>query len=86
MGSSEQGKTDLIFIEGNLNARKYIDNVLEPAVVPFARQHADRFILMDDNARPHRARIVDEYLSREHITRMNPWPACSPDLKPIAHF
>ncbi|GFU76858.1 transposable element Tc3 transposase [Trichonephila clavipes] len=39
---------------------------------------------MDDNARPHRANIVDECLQLEDITRMD-WPAYSPDLNPIEH-
>ncbi|GFU39931.1 transposable element Tcb2 transposase [Trichonephila clavipes] len=37
---------------------------------------------MDDNARHHRANIVDESLQSEDITRMD-WPAYSPDLNPI---
>ena len=39
---------------------------------------------MDDNARPRRARVVEEYLQQETIVRMD-WPACSPDLNPIEH-
>ncbi|GFX97629.1 transposable element Tcb1 transposase [Trichonephila clavipes] len=39
---------------------------------------------MDDNARPHRANIVDECLQSEDITHME-WPAYSPDLNPIEH-
>ncbi|GFY13268.1 transposable element Tcb2 transposase [Trichonephila clavipes] len=39
---------------------------------------------MDDNARPHRANIVDECLQSEDITRMD-WPAYSTDLNPIEH-
>ncbi|GFX12969.1 DDE_3 domain-containing protein [Trichonephila clavipes] len=39
---------------------------------------------IDDNARPHRANIVDEYLQSEDITRME-WPAYSPRLNPIEH-
>ena len=39
----------------------------------------------DDNARPHRARLVRNFLEREGITRMD-WPACSPDLNPIEHL
>ncbi|GFW13810.1 transposable element Tc3 transposase [Trichonephila clavipes] len=40
---------------------------------------------MDDNARPHRANIVDECLQSEDITRMD-WLAYSPDLNPIEHM
>lgn len=39
---------------------------------------------MDDNARPHRARVVNDYIEREGIERMD-WPARSPDLNPIEH-
>ncbi|GBN88220.1 hypothetical protein AVEN_194165-1, partial [Araneus ventricosus] len=42
------------------------------------------FLFMDDNARPHRANIVDECLQSEDIKRMD-WPAYSPDLNPIEH-
>ncbi|GFX81614.1 transposable element Tcb1 transposase [Trichonephila clavipes] len=42
------------------------------------------FLFVDDNARPHRANIVDKCLQSEDITRMN-WPAYSPDLNPIEH-
>ncbi|KFM69431.1 hypothetical protein X975_20349, partial [Stegodyphus mimosarum] len=40
--------------------------------------------LQDDNARPHRARIVDDYLQQETIMRME-WPARFLDLNPIEH-
>ncbi|KFM72200.1 Transposable element Tc3 transposase, partial [Stegodyphus mimosarum] len=40
---------------------------------------------MDDNARPHRADIVDDYLQSEGIARMA-WPAYSPDLNPIENL
>ncbi|GFU56238.1 hypothetical protein TNCV_712941 [Trichonephila clavipes] len=39
---------------------------------------------MDDNARPHRANIADEFLQSEDVTHMD-WPAYSPDLNPIEH-
>lgn len=41
-------------------------------------------MLMHDNARPHIARIVHEYLDEVEIPRMI-WPARSPDLNPIEH-
>ncbi|GFU00952.1 DDE_3 domain-containing protein [Trichonephila clavipes] len=35
--------------------------------------------------RPHRARIVEEYLEDHGLERME-WPARSPDLNPIEHL
>ena len=40
------------------------------------------FALMDDNARPHRAAIVDDYQESEGIACMA-WPAYSPYVNPI---
>ncbi|GFT58509.1 transposable element Tcb2 transposase [Trichonephila clavipes] len=40
---------------------------------------------MDDNTRPHRVDIVDDYLESEGIVRMA-WPAYSPDLNPIENL
>ena len=37
-----------------------------------------------DNARPHRARVVEDYLQQETIVRMD-WPARSPGRNPIEH-
>ncbi|GBM55119.1 hypothetical protein AVEN_208631-1 [Araneus ventricosus] len=39
-------------------------------------------IFMDDNARPHRARLVRSYLESETSLQMA-WPARSSDLNPI---
>jgi transposase len=40
---------------------------------------------MDDNARPHRAHIVQDYLQQEAI-ELIPWPAVSPVLNPIEYL
>ncbi|GFY03267.1 transposable element Tcb1 transposase [Trichonephila clavipes] len=43
------------------------------------------FVLTGDNARPHRADIIDDYMESEGITRMA-WSAYSPDLNPIENL
>ena len=62
-------KLDLYVLDGNLTGQKYRDNVLAPRVVPHFDNHAlaDRQMFMDDNARPHRARIVQHLLQQEAV-------------------
>ncbi|GFT38415.1 transposable element Tc3 transposase [Trichonephila clavipes] len=60
----------------------YRDVILEQHVRLFQDAMGAEFLFMDDNARPHRANIVDECLQSEDITRMD-WPAYSPDLNAI---
>ena len=84
-GISVQGKTDLHVIDnGTLTALRYVNEILDVYVRPYAGAVGENFILMDDNARAHRARITDHYLDQATIVRME-WPARSPDLNPIEH-
>lgn len=84
-GISYDGKTELhILVERSLNANSYITDILQEYVVPFAPFIGDNFILMHDNARPHVARCVGEYLLEVGIEVMD-WPAWSPDMNPIEH-
>ena len=39
-----------------------VNDILEQHVVPISARIGPRFILMQDNARPHSARVVSEYL------------------------
>lgn len=84
-GISRDGKTDLHVMErGTMTGVRYRDEILNVYVRPYAGAIGPNFILMDDNARPHRARVVDRFLEQETIVRME-WPARSPDLNPIEH-
>jgi len=84
-GISYDGRTDLYHIrKGALTGLRYRDEILDPIVRPYAGAYGQDFTLMDDNALPHRARVVNQYLDQEGIERME-WPARSPDLNPIEH-
>ncbi|GBM75032.1 Transposable element Tcb2 transposase [Araneus ventricosus] len=71
-----------VFERGIVTGVRYRDEILEPYVRLFRGAVGSEFILMDDNARPHRALLVDEFLDSEDICRMD-WPARSPNLNPI---
>ena len=73
-GISRGGRTDLhIVMRGTMTGVRYRDDI------------GPQFILMDDNVRPHPARVVEDYLRQETIIRID-GPACSPDLNPIEHI
>ncbi|GFW57722.1 transposable element Tcb2 transposase [Trichonephila clavipes] len=70
-GISIDGGTDLYIIrDGPVTARRYRNEILRPIVVSYAAAIGDDFILMDDNCRPHRANLVEDFLFQEGIVRM----------------
>ncbi|GFW63582.1 transposable element Tcb2 transposase [Trichonephila clavipes] len=81
LGSSE---TDLHVQSVTMTGHIYRDVILELRVRLFPGAMGAEFLFMDDNARPHRANIVDECFQSEDITRMD-WPVYSPDLNPIEY-
>ena len=54
-----------IFKQGSVTVVRYRDEVLKPIVRLYAAAIGPTFLLMDDNARPHRDAIVDDYLKSE---------------------
>ena len=83
---SNDCKLPLQVIDGTLNGQKYRDDILDSHVLPHFENHAlaDRPVFQDDNARPHRARIVRDFIEAQSIETF-PWPSRSPDINLIEH-
>ena len=84
-GFSAHHRTPLHHVQGNLNGQRYRDEILRPHAVPMLRRIGQGAVYQDDNAGPHLAGLVDDFLAWSGVVRMD-WPACSPDLNPIEHF
>nr|CAH7745215.1 unnamed protein product [Callosobruchus chinensis] len=71
-------------IPGTMTGAHYLQNIINAIVQPLRNEIGDQFILMDDNARPHRTRAVQQALENGNIARLE-WTAMSPDMNPIEH-
>ena len=81
-GISVCSRTELLVLNGTLKGQRYINEVLQPVVLPFVQQH--HVVLQDDNARLHRARIVQQFLQQNNVDHFDR-PARSLDLSPTEH-
>ena len=60
--------------------------ILQNTLVPFARHYfGDNYRYQDDNATPHRARVVLDFLQQGNVTKMEQ-PPRSHDCNPIEHL
>ena len=82
-GISHGVKLPVIVVPGNLTAVKYRDEILRPVAVQLVQQH--QMIFQHDNARPHVARVCQDFLANNNIVPLD-WPPYSPDLSPIEHL
>ncbi|GFX61583.1 HTH_Tnp_Tc3_2 domain-containing protein [Trichonephila clavipes] len=74
-------RSSLVVLQGTLIARRYVDDILTPIVLPMLSSRPGA-IYQQDNARPHTARLSQQCLQGYDVL---PWPARSPDLSPIEH-
>ncbi|GFT26256.1 transposable element Tcb2 transposase [Trichonephila clavipes] len=71
----------LIVMRGSVKGQRYVDDILRPHVGPFL-YGLPGIIFQHDNARPHAARVVQDFL--HHFPTL-PLLARSPDLSPVEH-
>ena len=82
-GIAHGKKSQLIIVAGNMTTVRYRDEILRPVAVPLVQQR--NLILQQDNARPHVARVCQDFLANNNIAPLA-WPPYSPDLTPIEHM
>ncbi|KAJ8934553.1 hypothetical protein NQ318_004983 [Aromia moschata] len=68
-----------------MTSQVYIESIIRPIFHALRAELGDNLIFMDDNARPHRGRTVQEVLEQGDITRLD-WPANSPNMNPIENM
>ena len=71
-------RTELYRVDrGSLTALRYRDEILDPIVRPFLGAMGDNARLVQDNARPHTAYVIQDYLEQESIETIN-WQVTGP--------
>ena len=81
---AERGRTPLVIVAGNLTGIRYRDEIAQRYVIPFIQSQANKVAFQQDNARPHAARAIRDYMTKRNVDVL-PWPLVSPDLSPIEH-
>ena len=81
---SQSRKTNLVVLNGTLTGQSYIDQVIDPHLVPFIQRNGGNYTFMDDNARSHRTFIIRNCLQQAGIQTMD-WPSRSLDINPIEY-
>ncbi len=84
-GVFSQYRSGLHLVNGIVTSQYYLNNIINPVIVPLHEQHRPDFIFMDDNAPAPRGHIIRERLLQAGLPQME-WPALSPDLNPIENL
>ena len=82
-GITTQNRTNLVLVNGTLNATRYQQNKLATECRQFINQHGPAITFQQD--RPHTARATQAFLQQNSINVLS-WSSKSPDLDPIEHI
>ena len=66
-GISYTGRTDLVVVNGNLTAARYMNQIVDPHIIPFLNANGPGFMLQQDNARPHVANVVRTHFQHNNV-------------------
>ena len=77
-------KSQLLFIDGRMNAVMYRDTILNPYVIPYITRNPE-VTFMQDNARPYVADLCMDTVRAKNVNFPD-WPVFSPDMNPIEHL
>ena len=66
-GITSHGRTQLVIVNGNLTGLRYRDEIIGPHVQAFIQRQGRNITLQQDNARPHVARVVTDFLRQQNI-------------------
>ena len=80
---STEGKSELLRMNGNINALRYQQQALQPDLMPFLNTHDRQMMSMHDAARPHTALTTRDWLATNNVQVFGSWPVKSPDMNPI---
>ena len=64
-------RTDLHTVNGAVTNQYYLSNIINPIVISLHKQHRPYFILADDNAPGHRARVIILLLWEAGVTQVD---------------
>ena len=83
---SLEGCTNLrMLANGTRSVVRYRDEVFRPTVRAYAGVVVPGFLLVQDNARPHVARVCRQFLDDQGIDTID-WPSHSPDMNQIENL
>lgn len=72
-GMCGRRRIELVVFNWNRNAKRYIDLMTRPVVLHFL-QRRPRILFQQDDARPHAARVVQQFLATNNVNVLS-WPA-----------